>query len=135
MQLAPGVATTWEAATLGQKLSSIGKSNAALMAGAMLAYDGLRRGGFTGMAETTAGGAMIGFKFGGPLGAAIGAAAGLVAGIVGQLVSLMISLIVAIAIAVIGAITGYYIVGGDQPWLSAAAGTALPAAGRATTAS
>lgn len=82
VQLAPGVATTWEAATLGQKLSSIGKSNAALMAGAMLAFDGLRRGGFTGMAETTAGGAMIGFKFGGPLGAAIGAAAGLVAGIV-----------------------------------------------------
>jgi hypothetical protein len=82
VQLAPGVATTWEAATLGQKLSAIGKSNAALMAGAMLAFDGLRRGGFTGMAETTAGGAMIGFKFGGPLGAAIGAAAGLVAGIV-----------------------------------------------------
>jgi hypothetical protein len=82
VQLAPGVATTWEAATLGQKLSSIGKSNAALMAGAMLAFDGLRRGGFTGMAETTAGGAMIGFKFGGPLGAAIGAAAGLVAGVV-----------------------------------------------------
>ncbi|MCC6394793.1 MAG: hypothetical protein IT167_29640 [Bryobacterales bacterium] len=82
VQLAPGVATTWEAATLGQKLSSVGKSNAALMAGAMLAFDGLRRGGFTGMAETTAGGAMIGFKFGGPLGAAIGAAAGLVAGIV-----------------------------------------------------
>ncbi|MBS1876631.1 MAG: hypothetical protein JSU00_25675 [Acidobacteria bacterium] len=82
VQLAPGVATTWEAATLGQKLSSIGKSNAALMAGAMLAFDGLRRGGFTGMAETTAGGAMIGYKFGGPLGAAIGAAAGLVAGIV-----------------------------------------------------
>lgn len=82
VQLAPGVATTWEAATLGQKLSSIGKSNAALMAGAMLAFDGLRRGGFTGMAETTAGGAMIGFKFGGPLGAAVGAAAGLIAGIV-----------------------------------------------------
>jgi len=82
VQWAPGVATTWEAATLGQKLSSIGKSNAALMAGAMLAFDGLRRGGFTGMAETTAGGALSGFKFGGPLGAAIGAAAGLVAGIV-----------------------------------------------------
>jgi hypothetical protein len=74
VQLGPGVATTWEAATLGQKLSSIGKTNAVLMASAMLAFDGLRRGGFTGMAETTAGGVMIGFKFGGPLGAAIGAA-------------------------------------------------------------
>ncbi|MCX6619984.1 MAG: hypothetical protein NTY38_02670 [Acidobacteria bacterium] len=48
----------------------------------MLALDGLRRGGITGLAETTAGGAMIGFKFGGPVGAAIGAAAGAVAGIV-----------------------------------------------------
>jgi len=48
----------------------------------MLLLDGLKRGGWTGMAEDTAGGAMIGFKFGGPLGAAIGAAAGAVAGIV-----------------------------------------------------
>ena len=43
VQLGPGVATTWGAATLGQKLSSIGKSNAALMGGALLAMDGLRR--------------------------------------------------------------------------------------------
>jgi hypothetical protein len=52
------------------------------MAGAGLAIDGLRRGGYTGMAETTAGGAMIGYEFGGPLGAAIGAVVGLEAGIV-----------------------------------------------------
>jgi hypothetical protein len=44
--------------------------------------DGLRRGGFAGLAETTAGGALIGYKFGGPLGAAIGGIAGAVAGIV-----------------------------------------------------
>ncbi|MDX2150918.1 MAG: hypothetical protein SFV54_09300 [Bryobacteraceae bacterium] len=82
VQLAPGVATTWQAATLGQKLSSIGKSNAALMGGALLALDGLRRGGWLGVGETTAGGALIGFKYGGPLGAAIGAGIGFVAGIV-----------------------------------------------------
>ena len=82
VQLAPGVATTWQAATLGQKLSSIGKSNAALMGGALLAFDGLRRGGWLGVGETTAGGALIGFKYGGPLGAAIGAGIGFAAGIV-----------------------------------------------------
>jgi hypothetical protein len=82
VQLAPGVATTWQAATLGQKLSSIGKSNAALMGGALLALDGLRRGGWVGVGETTAGGALIGFKYGGPLGAAIGAGIGFAAGIV-----------------------------------------------------
>ena len=48
----------------------------------MLLLNGLQRGGWTGMAEDTAGGAMIGFKYGGPLGAAIGAAAGAGAGIV-----------------------------------------------------
>jgi len=68
--------------SFGDKLTAIGKSNAALLAGGMLLLDGLKRGGWTGMAEDTAGGAMIGFKFGGPLGAAIGAAAGAVAGIV-----------------------------------------------------
>jgi hypothetical protein len=82
VQLAPGVATTWEAATAGQKFSAIGKSNAALMGGAMLAMAGLQRGGMSGLAMTTAGGALIGFKFGGPLGAAIGASAGAVAGLV-----------------------------------------------------
>jgi hypothetical protein len=68
--------------SLGDKFQALGKSNAALMAGGLLAMDGLRRGGYLGLAETTAGGALIGFKFGGPLGAAIGAAAGAVAGIV-----------------------------------------------------
>ena len=53
-----------------------------LAAGAMLAMDGLRRGGKIGVAETTAGGALIGAKFGGPLGAAIGAIAGFAAGMV-----------------------------------------------------
>jgi hypothetical protein len=58
------------------------KGGALLAAGAMLAMDGLRRGGKLGVAETTAGGAMIGAKFGGPLGAAIGAVAGFAAGMV-----------------------------------------------------
>jgi hypothetical protein len=53
-----------------------------LAAGAMMALDGLRRGGWLGVGETTAGGAMIGAKFGGPLGAAIGAGIGFLAGVV-----------------------------------------------------
>lgn len=63
-------------------LGTIGRSNAAVLGGGLLAYDGLRRGGLTGLAETTAGGALIGFKYGGPIGAAIGAGVGAIAGIV-----------------------------------------------------
>jgi hypothetical protein len=80
IQTGAGTATTWGAATLGQKLAAIGRSDAALLGGAMLALEGLHRGGGMGMLETTGGGALIGFKFGGPLGAAIGAGAGLLAG-------------------------------------------------------
>jgi hypothetical protein len=69
-------------ATLGTTLSDIGHSNAALMGGGLLALNGLMRGGVAGLAETTAGGAAIGYKFGGGLGAAIGAGAGALAGIV-----------------------------------------------------
>jgi hypothetical protein len=58
------------------------KGGAMLAGGAILAMDGLRRGGKLGVAETTAGGALIGAKFGGPLGAAIGAVAGFAAGMV-----------------------------------------------------
>ncbi len=68
--------------SLGGKLSALGKSNAALMGGVTLAMMGLQRGGASGLAMTTAGGAMIGFKYGGPLGAAIGGAIGLGAGLV-----------------------------------------------------
>jgi hypothetical protein len=82
VQYAPGKAVTWEAATVGQKLSALGRSNAALLGGAALALMGLQRGGASGLAMTTAGGALIGFKYGGPLGAAIGAGAGFVAGLV-----------------------------------------------------
>jgi hypothetical protein len=82
VQYAPGKAVTWEAATMGQKLSALGRSNAALLGGATLALMGLQRGGFSGLAMTTAGGAMIGFKYGGPLGAAIGAGIGAAAGLV-----------------------------------------------------
>ncbi len=46
--------------------------------------------------------------------------AGLVSGIVGQAVSLLVSLLVAIVVAVAGAAAGYYVVGGDNPWLVAA---------------
>jgi len=82
VQYAPGKAVTWEAATMGQKLSALGRSNAALLGGATLALLGLQRGGVSGLAMTTAGGAMVGFKYGGPIGAAIGAGIGAVAGLV-----------------------------------------------------
>ncbi|HOQ47920.1 MAG TPA: hypothetical protein PK157_21605 [Bryobacteraceae bacterium] len=81
IQLAPGVATTWQAATLWQKLSAIGRSPAAALGGGLLALAGLQRGGLSGLAMTTAGGALVGFKYGGPLGAAIGAGVGAIAGI------------------------------------------------------
>jgi hypothetical protein len=80
--LGPGIATTWQAATLAQKLSAIGHSPAAVLGGGLLALLGLQRGGVSGLAMTTAGGAMIGFKYGGPFGAAIGAGVGAVAGLV-----------------------------------------------------
>jgi hypothetical protein len=81
VQLGPGMATTWQAATLWQKLAAIGQSPAAALGGGLLALAGLQRGGLSGLAMTTAGGAMVGFKYGGPLGAAIGAGVGAIAGI------------------------------------------------------
>jgi hypothetical protein len=68
--------------SFGGKLQALGKSDAAAMGGAMLAMDGLRRGGKLGVAETSAGGALIGYKYGGPWGALIGGIAGAVAGVV-----------------------------------------------------
>ena len=64
-------------------LSKLGHSNAALMGGAALALMGVRRGGLSGLGMTTAGEALIGFKYGGGLGAAIGGAIGLGVGLVG----------------------------------------------------
>jgi hypothetical protein len=58
------------------------QGGALLAGGSILALEGLRRGGWSGVAMTTAGGAMIGAKFGGPLGAVLGAGAGFVAGLV-----------------------------------------------------
>ncbi|MEK7755143.1 MAG: hypothetical protein AAB654_24665, partial [Acidobacteriota bacterium] len=81
VQTGPGMATTWQAATMGQKASAMGRSDAALMGGAMLALYGLQRGGKTGLAMTTGGGALIGFKFGGPIGAGVGAWIGFWAGV------------------------------------------------------
>jgi hypothetical protein len=58
------------------------KGGGMLLGGGILAYDGLRRGGLVGLGETTAGGALIGAKFGGPVGALIGGAIGFGAGLV-----------------------------------------------------
>jgi hypothetical protein len=55
---------------------------AMLAGGGILAADGLRRGGWMGLAETTAGGALIGAKFGGWTGAAIGAGIGFTVGLI-----------------------------------------------------
>lgn len=55
---------------------------ALVLGGGIAAFDGLRRGGWLGAAETTAGGAAIGYKFGGAWGAAIGAAVGFAAGLI-----------------------------------------------------
>jgi hypothetical protein len=67
----------------GGKLAGIGSSPAATLGGGLLIADGLRRGGVGGLVETTGGGALVGFKFGGPIGALIGGAAGLAAGLFG----------------------------------------------------
>lgn len=79
-----GVADILHNGTFGQIATSIGKSPAALMGGSMLAMDGLlnpqHAGTWLGIGESTAGGALLGFKFGGPMGAAIGAAAGFAVG-------------------------------------------------------
>jgi hypothetical protein len=69
-----------QSGSIGQKLTALGRSNAALLGGGVLAYDGLRRGGVGGLLETTGGGALIGFKYGGPIGALIGAGVGAIAG-------------------------------------------------------
>jgi hypothetical protein len=52
VQTGPGMATTWQAATMGQKASAMGRSDAALMGGAALALYGLQRGGKAGVAMT-----------------------------------------------------------------------------------
>jgi len=68
--------------TAGANATGVGgvAGGAMLAGGGLLAMDGLRRGGLLGLAETTAGGALIGAKFGGPMGALIGGAIGAVAG-------------------------------------------------------
>lgn len=75
-----GKATT--TATMGGKLTALGTSPAALLGGAALIGMGLKRGGLSGLGMTAAGGALIGFKYGGPIGAVIGGIAGAVAGTV-----------------------------------------------------
>ncbi|MBN2118514.1 MAG: hypothetical protein JW730_18215 [Anaerolineales bacterium] len=70
----------------GQGAFSVSKlmhSNAAVLGGGLLALAGVKRGGLSGLGMTTAGGAMIGYKYGGALGAAIGGAIGLGIGIIG----------------------------------------------------
>jgi hypothetical protein len=61
---------------LGGNLAAISKSGGFAMIGGGLALDGIRRGGIGGTIEAAGGGAMVGFKFGGPIGAVVGAAIG-----------------------------------------------------------
>jgi tape measure domain-containing protein len=58
------------------------QGGALLLGGGILGGIGLKRGGWSGVGMSTAGGAMIGTKFGGPMGALIGGAIGFGAGIV-----------------------------------------------------
>jgi len=76
----------WDASGggFGGGVQAIAKSPAAGAAGMMLAMNGLfgsSRGTWGGIAQSTAGGALIGEQIGGPLGAAIGAGAGFLAGL------------------------------------------------------
>jgi hypothetical protein len=61
-------------------LAAIGKSNGGALIGGMVALDGFRRGGLAGTLELTAGGAELGFKYGGPVGALVGAGVGALTG-------------------------------------------------------
>lgn len=77
----PGVGSSpWAQGTMGEKLSTVGHSPAAGMAGMALVMNGLQRGGGLGMAEDVGGGALVGFQYGGPIGAAIGAGVGAILG-------------------------------------------------------
>ncbi len=58
------------------------QGGAMLAGGSVLLMEGLRRGGWSGVGMSAAGGALIGAKFGGPIGAVIGAVAGTVAGLI-----------------------------------------------------
>lgn len=60
---------------MGTQLGMVGGAGAGLMAA------GLMRGGLGGFGMSTAGGAILGWQFGGPVGAAIGAGVGAVAGL------------------------------------------------------
>lgn len=60
----------------GGNLAAISKSGGFAMIGGGLALDGIRRGGVLGTLEAAGGGAMVGFKYGGPIGAVVGAAIG-----------------------------------------------------------
>lgn len=76
----------WDASGggLGGGIQAVAKSPAAGAAGMMLAMNGMfggSRGTWGGIAQSTAGGALIGEQIGGPLGAAIGAGAGFLAGV------------------------------------------------------
>lgn len=58
------------------RLAAFGKSGGAALLGGTVALDGIRRGGIGGTLEAAGGGALVGFKYGGPIGALVGAAIG-----------------------------------------------------------
>jgi hypothetical protein len=67
-------------------LAAFGKSPAAGAIGIGLALGGIRRGGVLGTLEAAGGGALTGFKYGGPLGALIGGIAGAGAALIRTLI-------------------------------------------------
>ena len=70
--------------TAGTNATGVGgvAGGAMLLGGGTLVAMGLQRGGWSGVGMTTAGGALIGAKFGGPIGAVVGAGVGFVAGLI-----------------------------------------------------
>jgi hypothetical protein len=71
-----------DVSTPGGALTALGSSQMAGTAGMMLMMNGLGRNNALGVGEDMAGGALVGFQYGGPVGAAIGAGVG---GILGGL--------------------------------------------------
>nr|MCU0228204.1 hypothetical protein [Bryobacterales bacterium] len=74
-----------QATTFGGKGIGGAGGGAMLLGGGILAMMGLQRGGLSGLGMTTAGGALMGAKFGGPVGALIGGGIGFGAGLVRML--------------------------------------------------
>lgn len=79
MTTSAGIARSLGGGILGHAaggLAGFASSGMGTTLGLGVALDGIRRGGVTGTLEAAGGGALVGFRYGGPIGAVIGAAVG-----------------------------------------------------------